>query len=97
MRGRVLTGIFVACCSGLALGQGTVSQTASGRELDAAFVCVMVGTILANAYVVGLFRIARAGTSTSWAGKWEFSPTDLGGFSWPQLLSGACCRSSSNC
>src|SRR5213593_154902 len=85
MRGRVLTGIFVACYSGLALGQGTVSQTASGRELDAAFVCVMVGTILANAYVVGLFRIARAGTSTSWAGKWEFSPTDLGGFSWPQL------------
>ena len=85
MRGRVLTGIFVACYSGLALGQGTVSQTASVRELDAAFVCVMVGTILGNAHVVGLFRIARAGTSTSWAGKWEFSPTDLGGFSWPQL------------
>jgi len=85
MRGRVLTGIFVACYSGLALGQGTVSQTASVRELDAAFVCVMVGTILANAYVVGLFRTARARTSTSWAGKWELSPADLGGFSWPQL------------
>jgi len=45
----------------------------------------MVGTILANAYVVGLFRTARARTSTSWAGKWELSPADLGGFSWPQL------------
>src|SRR5207247_1842479 len=85
MRGRVLTGIFVACYSGLALGQGTVSQTASVRELDAAFVCVAVGTLLANAYVVGLFRTARARTSTSWAKKWEFSPSDLGGFSWPQL------------
>jgi len=71
--------------SGLALGQSNVSQTASGLELDAAFVCVVVGTILANAYVVGLFRTARAGTSISWAGKWEFSPADLGGFSWPQL------------
>jgi len=61
MRGRVLTGIFVACYSGLALGQGTVSQTASGRELDAAFVCVMVGTILANAYVVGLSALPAQG------------------------------------
>src|SRR5438093_10299350 len=85
MRGRVLTGIFVACYSGLALGQGTVSKSTSVRELYAAFVCVMVGTILANAYVVGLFRTARARTSTSWAGKWELSPADLGGFSWPQL------------
>src|SRR5438876_4633692 len=85
MRGRVLTGIFVACYSGLALGQSTFSRAVSGRELDAAFVCVAVGTILANAYVVGLFRTARARTSTSWAKKWEFSPSDLGGFSWPQL------------
>src|SRR5437870_13568323 len=97
MRGRVLTGIFVACYSGLALGQGHVSQTASVRELDAAFVCVMVGTILANAYVVGLFRTARARTSTSCAGKWDSRPLIWEDFPGHSSLSGACCRSSSNC
>jgi spermidine synthase len=85
MRGRFLTLLSVLCFSGPALGQSTSSQTPPQWELLAAFACVVVGTIVANAYVVGLFHAARAGTSTSWTSKWEFSPGDLGGFSWLQL------------
>src|SRR5204863_1661815 len=85
MRGRFLTLVFIFCLSGLALAQSISSPALSEWGLHEAFAFIVVGTIVANAYVVGLFHAAKAGTSSRWAAKWEFSPRDLGGFSWPQL------------
>ena len=85
MRGRFLTLVFIFCFSGLALAQSISSPALSEWGLHEAFAFIVVGTIVANAYVVGLFHAAKAGTSSRWAAKWEFSPRDLGGFSWPQL------------
>src|SRR3989475_2331642 len=85
VRKLLLIAVFILCLAGFALGQNPSTQAHSEWELHAAFACVVVGTIVANAYVVGLLHAARDGNSSSWAKKWEFSPSDLGGFSWPQL------------
>src|SRR5436190_12914873 len=85
MRGRFLTLVFIFCFSGLALAQSISSPALSEWGLHEAFAFIVVGTIVANAYVVGLFHAGKAGTSSRWAAKWEFSPRDLGGFSWLHL------------
>jgi len=85
VRKLLLIAVFILSLAGFALGQNPSTQAHSEWELHAAFACVVVGTIVANAYVVGLLHAARDGNSSSWAKKWEFSPSDLGGFSWPQL------------
>jgi len=74
MRGRFLTLVFIFCFSGLALAQSISSPALSEWGLHEAFAFIVVGTIVANAYVVGLFHAAKAGTSSRWAAKWEFSP-----------------------
>ena len=85
MRKLLLIAVFILSLAGFALGQNPSSQAHSEWELHAAFAFVVVGAIVANAYVVGLLHAARDGNSSSWAKRWEFSPGDLGGFSWTQL------------
>src|SRR5205814_9788475 len=53
--------------------------------LQAAYWFLLVALILAVVYLVGVCHAARDGTSGRWAQKWEFSPRDLGGFSWYRL------------
>ena len=85
MRKLLPIAVFILSFAGFALGQNPSRQAHSEWELHAAFAFVVVGTIVANAYVVGLLHASRAGNSSSWAKRWEFSPGDLGGFSWTQL------------
>jgi len=73
------------CFSTIALGQDTPSDAAVQWRLHAAFWCLLIALILAVVYLVGVFHAARDGTSGRWARKWEFSPRDLGGFSWHRL------------
>src|SRR6266700_206856 len=73
------------CFSIIALGQDTPSDAAVQWRLHAAFWCLLIALILAVVYLVGVFHAARDGTSGRWARKWEFSPRDLGGFSWHRL------------
>src|SRR6266568_3134037 len=81
-------GIFL-CFSGSALAQQASGGAPGEWSLHAAFGAVVVGLILANAYVVGLFHAKPPGESSGvlarLAEKWEFSPQGLGGFSWRQL------------
>src|SRR2546427_45292 len=82
------SGIFL-CFSGSALAQQASGGAPGEWSLHAAFGAVVVGLILANAYVVGLFHAKPPGESSGvlarLAEKWEFSPQGLGGFSWRQL------------
>ena len=80
-------GVFL-CLSGAALAQESGGRPGEWT-LHAAFGAVVVGLILANTYVVGLFHAKVPGESSRvlarWAEKLEFSPQDLGTFSWWQL------------
>src|SRR5438445_13416827 len=82
------SGIFL-CFSGSALAQQASGGAPGEWSLHAAFGAVVVGLILANAYVVGLVHAKPPGESSGvlarLAEKWEFSPRGLGGFSWRQL------------
>src|SRR5213080_4687413 len=82
------SGIFL-CFSGSALAQQASGGAPGEWSLHAAFGAVVVGLILANAYVVGLFHAKPPGESSGvlarLAEKWEFSPQGRGGFSWRQL------------
>src|SRR3989441_10399807 len=77
-------GVFL-CLSGAALAQESGGRPGEWT-LHAAFGAVVVGLILANTYVVGLFHAKVPGESSRvlarWAEKLEFSPQDLGTFSW---------------
>jgi len=75
----------MVCFCGFALGQNTPSAATTQARLFAAFAAIVMGLIAANAYIVGLFHALRVGISSRWAAKWEFSPQDLGGFSWIKL------------
>src|SRR5438046_743974 len=81
-------GIFL-CFSGSALAQQASGGAPGEWSLHAAFGAVVVGLIVANAYVVVLFHAKPPGESSGvlarLAEKWEFSPQGLGGFSWRQL------------
>src|SRR5437762_2424581 len=82
------SGIFL-CFSGSALAQQACGGAPGEWSLHAAFGAVVVGLIVANAYVVSLFHARPPGESSGvlarLAEKWEFSPQGLGGFSWRQL------------
>src|SRR5438128_1365385 len=82
------SGIFL-CFSGSALAQQASGGAPGEWSLHAAFGAVVVGLIVANAYVVSLFHAKPPGESSGvlarLAEKWEFSPQGLGGFSWRQL------------
>jgi spermidine synthase len=55
----------------------------SSGEFFIAFCCVVIGGIVANAFLVGLVR--PGATLSKWQERWDFSPTTLGGFSWRNL------------
>ncbi len=79
--------VLLSLC-GFALGQDALGAASAEWSLLAAFAFVVLGGILANVYLVGLFHAPRSESSrapTRWAEKWEFSPHSLGGFSWRQL------------
>ncbi len=80
-------GVLLSLC-GFALGQDAPGTASAEWSLLAAFAFVVLGGILANVYLVGLFHAPRSessGAPPRWAEKWEFSPHSLGGFSWRQL------------
>src|SRR5438094_581399 len=88
MRKVSLTAGIMFCLADSALGQNGTSTQSSYWGLIAAFGFVVVGLILANAYVVSLFHSKRSGDTgvlARWNEKWEFSARALGGFSWWQL------------
>src|SRR5947199_306245 len=88
MRKLSLTAGIMFCLADSALGQNGTSTQSSYWGLIAAFGSVVVGLILANAYVVSLFHSKRSGDTgvlARWNEKWEFSAQALGGFSWWQL------------
>jgi len=73
-----------------ALGQDGTPAQSGHWGLITAFGCVVVGLILANAFVIALFHAKQSSDSSglraSWSEKWEFSPQALGGFSWRSLI-----------
>jgi spermidine synthase len=73
-----------------ALGQDGTPAQSGHWGLITAFGCVVVGLILANAFVIALFHAKQSSDSSglraSWSEKWEFSPQALGGFSWQSLI-----------
>jgi len=88
MRKVSLTAGIMFCLADSALGQNGTSTQSGYWGLIAAFGSVVVGLILANAYVVSLFHSKRSGDTgvlARWNEKWEFSAQALGGFSWWQL------------
>src|SRR2546429_3451926 len=88
MRKLSLTAGIMFCLADSALGQNGTSAQSSYWGLIAAFGFVVVGLILANAYVVSLFHSKRSGDTgvlARWNEKWEFSARALGGFSWWKL------------
>src|SRR5216110_2986005 len=88
MRKLSLTAGIMFCLADSALGQNGTSTQSGYWGLIAAFGSVVVGLILANAYVVSLFHSKRSGDTgvlARWNEKWEFSAQALGGFSWWQL------------
>src|SRR5438132_758325 len=88
MRKVSLTAGIMFCLADSALGQNGTSTQSGYWGLIAAFGSVVVGLILANAYVVSLFHSKRSGDTgvlARWNEKWEFSARALGGFSWWQL------------
>src|SRR5438093_6512513 len=88
MRKVSLTAGIMFCLADSALGQNGTSTQSSYWGLIAAFGFVVVGLILANAYVVSLFHSKRSGDTgvlARWNEKWEFSAQALGGFSLWQL------------
>src|SRR5213593_376932 len=88
MRKVSLTAGIMFCLADSALGQNGTSTQSSYWGLIAAFGFVVVGLILANAYVVSLFHSKQSGDTgvlARWNEKWEFSARALGGFSWWQL------------
>ncbi|HEV2716494.1 MAG TPA: methyltransferase domain-containing protein, partial [Terriglobales bacterium] len=90
MRRFSLTFGIVFWLGGPALGQDGTPAQSGHWGLITAFGCVVVGLILANAFVVALFHAKQSGDSSglraSWSEKWEFSPQALGGFSWRSLI-----------
>src|SRR6266568_1960198 len=88
MRKLSLTVGIMFCLANSAVGEDGTSTQSSYWGLIAAFGSVVVGLILANAYVVSLFHSKRSGDTgvlARWNEKWEFSAQALGGFSWWQL------------
>src|SRR5216110_1115964 len=88
MRKLSLTAGIMFCLADSALGQNGTSTQSGYWGLIAAFGCVVVALILANAYVVSLFHAKGRGDTGAlarWNEKWEFSAQALGGFSWWQL------------
>jgi len=88
MRKLSLTVGILFCLANSALGQDQTSTQSGYWGLIAAFGCVVVALILANAYVVSLFHAKGRGDTGAlarWNEKWEFSAQALGGFSWWQL------------
>src|SRR5205809_4531531 len=88
MRKVSLTAGIMFCLADSALGQNGTSTQSGYWGLIAAFGSVVVGLILANAYVVSLFHAKGRGDTGAlarWNEKWEFSAQALGGFSWWQL------------
>src|SRR5436190_21877940 len=88
MRKLSLTVGILFCLANSALGQDRTSTQSGYWGLIAAFGCVVVALILANAYVVSLFHAKGRGDTGAlarWNEKWEFSAQALGGFSWWQL------------
>src|SRR5437667_12293245 len=84
MRKLSLTAGIMFCLADSALGQNGTSTQSGYWGLIAAFGSVVVGLILANAYVVSLFHSKRSGDTgvlARWHEKWEFSAQVLGGLS----------------
>ncbi len=76
MRKVSLTAGIMFCLADSALGQNGTSTQSGYWGLIAAFGSVVVGLILANAYVVSLFHSKRSGDTgvlARWNEKWEFS------------------------
>ncbi len=74
------------CVSGALHAQDTHSQSAPQWPILAAICCVVGGTILTNIYLVGLLHSIRIRVSRHWTRIWEFSPPEVGGTYWKQLI-----------
>ena len=79
----VLVLLLVLCLPQLALCQVIPEQPVGARGFFIAFCGLVVGGIAANAFLVGLVR--PQATNSRWLARWEFTPDDLGGFSWRSL------------
>src|SRR5262245_17179140 len=75
--------LFVLWLCPLAECQVIPEQPINARGFFIAFCCLVVGGIAANALLVGMIR--PQATRSTWLSRWEFTPDDLGGFSWRAL------------
>jgi spermidine synthase len=80
---RVCLTLMVLLLSEFANAQVSTIRPPSTREFFLAFCLVVILGIAANAFLVSLVR-PRA-TVADWKLRFEFSPADLGGFSWGSL------------
>src|SRR6184192_2502222 len=99
MRKLSLTAGIMFCLADSALGQNGTSTQSSYWGLIAAFGSVVVGLILANAYVVSLFHSKRSGDTgvlARWNEKWNFRRGLWGASRGGNWQCGACFLCSSN-
>ena len=76
-------GLLLTCYSQSAYAQISTVRPVSPREFFFAFCLVVILGIAANAFLVSLVRPNT--TVSNWQKRFEFSPADLGSFSWQSL------------
>ena len=75
----VFLSLFFRCK--LVMAQVVPTPSVGTAELFLASICVIVVGVAVNAYLVGLVK----GEARRWETMWEFTPNNLGGFSWHNL------------
>ena len=80
---RWMLALLLTCCSGFASAQVSTVRPVNSREFFFAFCLVVILGFVANAFLVSLVRPRT--TVSGWQARFEFSPADLGNFSWRSL------------